>query len=178
MSESTAMAFSKHFDVLSRGAVMSHARRRSLPALLAVLATVCGFTAAAAAPAAAHGAPAHPAARRAPDVGFPAGSYVVGRPGPNRFPLVAHGSAAALVVDGGDYAGVQRAASDLRSDLHRVTGVAPTLHTGDVPRNQDVVLIGTIGHSELIDRLIRSGRLDVRGIVGKWETSLETVVRA
>src|SRR3954452_13885833 len=180
MSESTAMAFSKHFDVLSRGAVMSHTRRRSLPALLAVLATVCGFTAAAdaAAPTAAHGEPAHRAARPAPDVGFPPDSYAVGRPGPNRFPLVAHGGAAALFVDGGDYAGVRRAASDLRSDLHRVTGLAPTLHTGDVPRNQDVVLIGTIGHSERIDRLIRSGRLDVRGIVGKWETSLETVVRA
>src|SRR4051812_50081239 len=111
MSESTAMAFSKHFDVLSRGAVMSHTRRRSLPALLAVLATVCGFTAAAAAaaPTAAHGAPAHRAARPAPDVGFPPDSYAVGRPGPNRFPLVAPGGAAAPVGGGRDYARGRRA---------------------------------------------------------------------
>jgi Glycosyl hydrolase family 115/Gylcosyl hydrolase family 115 C-terminal domain len=38
------------------------------------------------------------------------------------------------------------------------------------------VLIGTIGHSPLIDRLVRSGKLDVDGIAGKWETSLQQVV--
>lgn len=36
--------------------------------------------------------------------------------------------------------------------------------------------MGTLGHSPVIDRLVSAGRLDVRGIAGKWETSLEQVV--
>jgi hypothetical protein len=102
-------------------------------------------------------------------------SYITFSPRHGSFPLVAGGRAIPLVVSGSDYAGVRRAAGDLRSDLRRATGVEPALVTGTVPSG-DIVLIGTIGKSPLIDRLISSRRLDVRGIAGKWETSLEQVV--
>jgi hypothetical protein len=45
-----------------------------------------------------------------------------------------------------------------------------------LPAQRDVVLVGTIGRSPLIDQLIASGKLDVSGIAGQWETSLEQVV--
>ncbi|WP_229899071.1 glycosyl hydrolase 115 family protein, partial [Streptomyces capoamus] len=66
---------------------------------------------------------------------------------------------------------VVRVAGDLRDDLERVTGVRPGTGIGRFP-----VLLGTIGRSPLIDGLIRSGKLDVTGVRGRWETSLQTVV--
>ena len=45
-----------------------------------------------------------------------------------------------------------------------------------MPGGRDPVLVGTIGKSPLIDRLVAAGKLDVRGIAGKWETTVEQVV--
>jgi hypothetical protein len=105
------------------------------------------------------------------------GRYVVDTPRPGSFPLVARGTAAPLVVSGGDHAGVVRVVSDLQADIARVTGVQPAVSVDRVPPGSEPVLVGTIGRSPLIDGLIRSGKLDVNGIAGKWETSLEQVVR-
>ncbi len=105
------------------------------------------------------------------------GDYLSTRPGADRFPLVAAGHAAPLVVDAADYPGAVRAVGDLQADIGRVTSATPRVVAGAVPRDTArVVLVGTIGHSSLIDGLIASGKLDVRGIEGKWETSLEQVV--
>lgn len=145
--------------------------RRPLPRVLAVLTalTLTPLTAAAPAPAAA--APA------APSVASPAtaGGYIATRPGPGRFPLVAGGRAAPIVVDDDDHPGVVRVAGDLRSDLERATGVRPQVH-GSAPRGRDPIIVGTLGRSPLVDRLARTGRIDTRGIAGKWETSLQQVV--
>nr|WP_225811540.1 glycosyl hydrolase 115 family protein [Streptomyces spinosus] len=78
---------------------------------------------------------------------------------------------APVVVSAQDHPGVVRVAGDLRDDLARVTGVRPGTTIGRFP-----VLLGTIGRSPLIDGLIRSGKLDVTGVRGRWETSLQTVV--
>ncbi|MEU2057021.1 glycosyl hydrolase 115 family protein [Streptomyces bungoensis] len=78
---------------------------------------------------------------------------------------------APVVVSSEDHPGVVRVAGDLRDDLERVTGVRPGPAIGRFP-----VLVGTIGRSPLIDRLVASGRLDVSGVRGRWETSLQTVV--
>ncbi|SDH05619.1 glycosyl hydrolase 115 family protein [Nonomuraea jiangxiensis] len=105
------------------------------------------------------------------------GTYIQSSGGPGRFPLVAAGRAAPIVVSGSDHAGVVRVAGDLQADLERVTGVRPDLVRDRVPRRDEVVLVGTIGRSPLIDGLIKAGKLDVSGIAGKWETSLEQVVQ-
>ncbi|MPZ85863.1 MAG: glycosyl hydrolase [Actinophytocola sp.] len=102
--------------------------------------------------------------------------YITGTATPGSFPLVANGKAAPIVVSAADHAGVVRVAGDLRADLERVTGVAPAVLTDEVPRRDAIVLVGTIGRSPLIDRLVRDRKLDVRGIAGKWETTLEQVV--
>lgn len=75
---------------------------------------------------------------------------------PNRpdFPLVKGGAAVDLFVDSADDPAVVRAAGDLQADVERVSGVRPHLrHT--VPENAArLVLVGTIGASPVIDRLI------------------------
>lgn len=103
-------------------------------------------------------------------------SYVSSRPGHGRFPLVAGGRAAPLVVSAGDHAGVIRVADDLGADIASVTGVTPVVAHDRVPGGRDPVLIGTIGKSPLIDRLVATGKLDVRGIAGRWETTVEQIV--
>src|SRR5215472_12512453 len=54
-------------------------------------------------------------------------------PRKDSFPLVNFGLAAAIHVDERDWPGVIRAASDLRSDITRVTGITPIV-THDEPR--------------------------------------------
>jgi len=82
-----------------------------------------------------------------------------------------------LMVSDGDWPGVVRAAGDLGADIERVTGVSPSLvHSAAGMHNADVVLIGTIGKSPLIDNLIRRGKIDVSGITGQWEAAVTTIV--
>ncbi|MEV6263463.1 glycosyl hydrolase 115 family protein [Streptomyces sp. NPDC051784] len=104
------------------------------------------------------------------------GAYISFTPRTGAFPLVRSGRAAPLVVSDKDWAGVVRVAGDLRDDIERVTGVRPVLSRDATPRGREIVLIGTIGRSPLIDGLIASGRLRASGVAGKWETSLQTVV--
>lgn len=134
------------------------ARLRALAA--AVLVAVAGL----AVPAA-----AHPPGSAAP---ITPGGYVAERPRPGSFPLAARGRAAPILVDAGDFAGVRRAAGDLRADVERVTGLAP--EAGG--RGREVVIVGTLGRSPLVDDLARRGKIDVRGVAGKWETAIQQVV--
>ncbi|HEV8559791.1 MAG TPA: glycosyl hydrolase 115 family protein [Actinophytocola sp.] len=103
--------------------------------------------------------------------------YVVTTPRPGSFALVERGKAAPLVVSAADHPGVVRVVDDLQADVNRVTGAQPAISTNQVPARSEPVIIGTIGRSPLIDGLISAGKLDVRGIAGKWETSLEQVVQ-
>ncbi|MFV2120067.1 glycosyl hydrolase 115 family protein, partial [Streptomyces sp. Act-28] len=132
-----------------------------------------------------------PAATAAPAP--PPGPGIAGGPGPgsgpsrrfvsfvpvrDAFPLVANGRAAPLAVDEGDHPGVVRVVEDLRTDIGRVTGTEPAVAHGLPGAGaHDVVLVGTLGRSRLIDDLVGAGKLDVSGIAGKWETSLQQVVR-
>jgi hypothetical protein len=102
--------------------------------------------------------------------------YMRPGPAPGGFTLARSGAAATLCVDPADDPGVIHAARELRADLEHVTGVkAPLLMSGKSPRG-NVVLIGTIGRSRLIDALIRKGAIDVAPIRGKWESTLTQVV--
>jgi hypothetical protein len=105
-----------------------------------------------------------------------ADDYVSFSPVTGGFPLAADGAAAPLVVDGGDHPGVVRVVNDLRDDVERVTGLRPAVSVGTVPRSSQVVLVGTLGKSPMIDNLVTAGKLDVSGVAGKWETSLQQVV--
>ncbi|WP_438030712.1 glycosyl hydrolase 115 family protein [Sorangium sp. So ce233] len=103
--------------------------------------------------------------------------YVAFEPGPERLPLVAAGKAAPLVVSASDYPGVIRVVNDLKTDIGRVTQVEPEVALDEIPAAEDVVLIGTLGRSPLVDRLVSEKKLDVTGIEGRWETSLLQVVK-
>ena len=97
-------------------------------------------------------------------------------PTPGAVCLVARGAAAAIVVDSRDYAGVRRAAADLQEDTFRVSSVRPRLVTDEVPRIPDVVIVGTLDRSRLIQKLAGSRRLDIGRIRNRWEATVVQVV--
>jgi hypothetical protein len=102
--------------------------------------------------------------------------YVKTTPSSGSFPLARDKATARLWVDPNDWPGVIRAAHDLQMDLQRVTGIAAPFGDGARPPSGDVLLIGTIGKSQAIDRLIREHKIDVSEIRGKWESTLIQVV--
>ena len=102
--------------------------------------------------------------------------YVEFGPTAGGFNLVQSGGAADLYVDSQDFAGVLRAADDLTSDVARVTGVTPAVVHQEGDLRAKAVIVGTLGKSRVIDRLIREGRLDVAPIAGKWEAFIIQVV--
>src|SRR5690606_25963172 len=102
-------------------------------------------------------------------------SYVVSRAEAAGFALATAERAVPLVVDPDDLPGVLRAAGDLQQDIERVTGRKPQL-LNVPPRGGEVVLIGTLGKSALLDRLVADGKLNPAGVAGRWETYvLETI---
>jgi Glycosyl hydrolase family 115/Gylcosyl hydrolase family 115 C-terminal domain len=83
---------------------------------------------------------------------------------------------APLWVDSADWPGVIRAVDDLRDDIRRVTGLTPFVVHDGRQLASTMVIVGTVGRSPLIDRLVRDRKIDVSGIAGKWESFfLETV---
>jgi hypothetical protein len=89
---------------------------------------------------------------------------------------VSGGTAAPLVVSGSDHPGVVRVVGDLQADIGAVTGIRPAIAVDRIPERDQIVLVGTIGNSPVIDALVDAGKLDVTGIAGRWETTLEQVV--
>ena len=84
-----------------------------------------------------------------------------------------------IVVDDADYTCVKKAAGMFCSDLKVITGRedAAAVHNA-IPEGfvdgdtQTLVVVGTLGHSKLVDQLVAEGKLDVSEIEGKWEHTL------
>ena len=91
------------------------------------------------------------------------------------FPLAANGKTAPIYASAADWPGVLRAARDLQADVQRVTQTAPRFST-DKPAGREVVLIGTLGKSPLIDALVRQRKLNVSAVAGRWESFVRQVV--
>jgi hypothetical protein len=96
-------------------------------------------------------------------------------PVPGGFPVADDGSAAPLLVDPADWPGVVRVVRDLQADVERVSGVRPEVLQGP-GRAPAVVIVGTLGRSSFVDRLVGEGRIDASGIRGGWESWLTQVV--
>ena len=99
--------------------------------------------------------------------------------------LVEENRATPICVDAGDWPGVLRAAGDLQADIERVTGLRPALDSSAAPAPRcaapdggTAIIVGTIGRSRLIDRLVARGRIDVAKVRDRWEAYLIQTVRA
>lgn len=80
------------------------------------------------------------------------------------FPLAMDGNPASIISDDSDHKGVLRAINNLKDDLQRVTGNIPRQETAKFS-----VIIGTVGKSATIDKLIENGKIKANDIIGKNE---------
>jgi hypothetical protein len=103
-------------------------------------------------------------------------SYITTKKTAKNFVLAFSGKAAPVYVSDSDYPGVIRAVRNLQVDIKNVSEANVTLLDDKAPSAKEIVIIGTIGKSILIDKLISTQKLNVAAIAGKWETFLVQVV--
>lgn len=89
---------------------------------------------------------------------------------PGSFPLVAQSQAVPIFLSHDEYSGVAKVAQHLQADIQKVTGKEPSLNTGDSPAAKSVIIIGTLGKSPLVDQLAEAKKIEVKEVVGKWDT--------
>ncbi|MEK7780334.1 MAG: glycosyl hydrolase 115 family protein [Verrucomicrobiota bacterium] len=104
-------------------------------------------------------------------------SFVSAKRSSDSFPIVAKGKAASIFVDVSDWPGVVRVAKDLQTDIGRVSGASAALTHDTATLGKQTILVGTIGRSAMIDRLVREKKIDVSDVAGKWEATLIQVVK-
>lgn len=90
---------------------------------------------------------------------------------PGTLALIVDGIAAKVIVEPNSDAGVRDASEDFVRDLAALSG-------GTTTAPDRAVIIGVVGESPVIDRLIATGKLDATGIAGKWEGFVQQVVDA
>ena len=86
---------------------------------------------------------------------------------------------ATICTDASDYKVVNIAAQMLADDVERVTSARSTIVSATslkkLPHGATVVA-GTVGHSRIIDELVRQKAIDVSAVKGKWESYIITTV--
>lgn len=85
------------------------------------------------------------------------------------FSMVDGNSTASILYDAADYVLVQKSASFLSGDIEKVTGRKPDVSSSKDQAKGNVIIIGAVGKSALIDQLIASKKLNVDAIRGQWE---------
>lgn len=111
-----------------------------------------------------------------PALGLDDGRYVTFTASTTGFPVVDGPTATPLRLEVGNDLGVERAAHDLQADIARVSDIKPALISTEIPPAKTYILVGTLGRSPTVDRLVSEGKLDVSAIRGRWESSLTQVV--
>ncbi len=96
--------------------------------------------------------------------------FVQTTPTSGSFPVVQNKLAADIFVDAQDWPGVVRATDDLQKDIARVSGATAKLTAGKHFFGTNVIIVGTIGKSEIINQLVRSGKLSISEISNRWES--------
>ncbi|KRB56652.1 glycosyl hydrolase 115 family protein [Flavobacterium sp. Root186] len=102
--------------------------------------------------------------------------YIVNQASDENFPLVSKGKTAAILVSANDFLGVLKVAGHLENDIFQVSDLHPK-RVNTISEAQDfVVIIGTLGKSEIIDQLAKEGKIDANQLQGKWEKFTSQIV--
>lgn len=88
---------------------------------------------------------------------------------PGDLALVHQSKTAQILFSSEDFKVVGIAASDLASDIQKVTGRKPSVSNESTRPVDTAIIIGTLGKSSVIDTIAKSGKFDAAKIRGKWE---------
>lgn len=93
------------------------------------------------------------------------------------FRLIADGRPATVMIDQAADSAVHHVAASFVADLERVSGTRPALVMGGAPVvGEPAIIIGVLGASATIDRLVSAGKLDAADLRGEWEAFRQIVV--
>jgi len=80
--------------------------------------------------------------------------YISTSGGKDFFKLSEYGESTTLFISSNDYPGVIRALNDLKTDIGKVTDTEPDIAFDNLPALKEVVIVGTLDKSPVIDQLI------------------------
>ncbi len=92
------------------------------------------------------------------------------------FGLIRNGQPAPLYVDASADPAVLHVADSFAADLQRVGGKAVRRVTDARAKTDQLIIIGVLGQSPVIDELVRAGKLDATGVAGEWEAFRRVVI--
>jgi len=103
-------------------------------------------------------------------------NYITTQKKHGTFVLSESGKSSPIFISSDDYPGVIRAAKDLQNDIANVTNAEPQLLIDNLHSGEEIVIVGTLGKSPIIDQLVKKKKLDVKTIADKWESYLIQVI--
>lgn len=74
-----------------------------------------------------------------------------------------------IAYDPADFGVVGKVALMLQEDIHSLTGVTPEIKNRSQALSGNSIVIGTLGHSSIIDSLAKQGKIPAQIIDGGWE---------
>lgn len=95
----------------------------------------------------------------------------------NEFGMINRKSNAHLYFDEQDFEVVKKAANLFSDDVQLVTGKKMQVEATKNKLASNSIIVGTLGHNKLIDKLVAKNKLDVRALENRWESYLIEVVR-
>lgn len=102
--------------------------------------------------------------------------YVTNEVSKGSFPIAAKGKITSILISDNDFAGVLRVSGHLENDLYKVTNLHPNKLQNSNQETDNVIIIGTLGHSTIIDQLAKEGKINSAELNGKWEKFTTQIV--
>ncbi|MEO8765287.1 MAG: glycosyl hydrolase 115 family protein [Ginsengibacter sp.] len=102
--------------------------------------------------------------------------WVSGRDNGNAYAITSPGTKAIIYVDTADFLVVKKSASFLRDDIERITGRRPALINVLPAAAKNIIIIGSLERSPVVQQLILRKKINADMIKSKWEGyQVETV---
>ncbi len=76
---------------------------------------------------------------------------------------------AAIYYDAADFPLVLKTVSLFQQDIEMLSGKKPLLVTGNIPSSKNIIIIGSITQSSIIQQLVHNKKINIAAIGGKWE---------
>ncbi len=95
-------------------------------------------------------------------------NFVIDKSETDAFPIVSN-AATVIYTDENDDWLIQKSASLFQNDIEKVSGKKPEIIHAISPKTTNVIIIGSINNSKLIQQLIQSKKINVDSIKNKWE---------
>ncbi|MDC7135348.1 glycosyl hydrolase 115 family protein [Bacteroides zhangwenhongii] len=94
----------------------------------------------------------------------------------NEFTVVSSKANARLFFDEHDFEVVKKVADLFSNDVRMITGKAIQVGTTKDKLASNSIIVGTLGHNELINKLVAKNKLDVSSLKNRWESYLIEIV--